>query len=451
MRDLLRDTAERASQYLESLQERPVQPSAQALSRIDALGGPLPEGPSDPAETLALLDEIGSPATVASAGPRYFGFVTGGSLPASLAANWLAGAWDQNAALSTSSPLAAQLESIVIPWLLDVLGLPAGSGASIVTGASMANFCCLVAARHALLAREGWNVEEDGLFGAPPITVIVGDEVHVSILKALSLAGFGRTRVIRVPVDGQGRMRADALPEIAGPTLVCLQIGNVNTGAMDPANEIFDRLEGSGAWVHVDGAFGLWATASPKLKHQVQGVERADSWATDGHKWLNVPYDSGIAFVRDPDHLKGAMSVGAAYLVIDDQRQPADYDPGFSRRARAVEIWAALRSLGRTGIAEMIERNCAQASRMADELADAGFEILNEVTLNQVLVSFGDDDTTQRVIAQVQRDGVLWAGGSTWQGRAAMRISVSNWSTTDADVDRSVEAICAAAEEVIPA
>lgn len=448
MEDLLRHAAERSERYLASLPERPVFPRPDALDRLSGLSGPLPDKPSDPADVLELLDEIGSPATVASAGPRYFGFVVGGVLPATLAANWLAGAWDQNAGSVVMSPVAAEVEAVAIDWLLDVLGLPVGSGVGFVTGATMANFSCLAAARHALLAREGWDVEADGLYGAPSIDVIVGDEVHTSLLKALAMLGFGRERVHRVAVDGQGRMRADALPEVDGPTLICTQAGNVNTGAIDPVGEICSAVQGTGVWVHVDGAFGLWAAASPKLAHQVTGVELADSWATDGHKWLNVPYDSGIAFVRDPQHLKSAMAVSAAYLMTSDERQPDEYTPDLSRRARGVEIWAALRSLGRRGLAEMIERNCAQAARFASELQAAGHEILNDVTLNQVLVAFGDDETTRRVIEGVQAAGTCWAGSTIWRGRTAMRISVSNWSTTDDDVTQSIAAIRQAARTV---
>jgi glutamate/tyrosine decarboxylase-like PLP-dependent enzyme len=444
---LLALAGERARRYLQDLDERPVAPSAATVERLNALGGPLPDGPSDPAAVFRLLDEIGSPATVASASGRYFGFVTGGSLPATLAANWLAGAWDQNAYATVMSPVAAALEEIALDWLVDVLGLPAGAGGAFVTGATMANFSCLAAARHAVLARAGWDVESQGLFGAPPVTVVVGDEVHVSLLKALGLLGFGRDRVVRVPVDGQGRMRADLFPALDGPSIVCLQAGNVSSGAFDPAEEICRIAHAAGAWVHVDGAFGLWAVAAPGRAHLARGVADADSWATDAHKWLNVPYDSGLAFVRHAEDLRAVMAVAAAYLLQGDRREAGQYTPECSRRARGVEVWAALRSLGRSGLADLIERCCRHATRFADGLRAAGYQILNEVVLNQVLVSFGDDETTRRVIAGIQSDGTCWCGGTVWHGRAAMRISVSSWATTTEDVDRSLAAMLRVARE----
>jgi glutamate/tyrosine decarboxylase-like PLP-dependent enzyme len=417
------------------------------MEYLAQLDEPLPEGPREPEQVLALLDELGSPATVASAGGRFFGFVTGGSLPATLAANWLAGAWDQNAGLTVMSPIAALVEKVTMRWLLDVLGLPAEAGAAFVTGATMANFTALAAARHEVLHRQGWDVESRGLFDAPPVTVVVGEEVHVSLLKALSMLGLGRERVVRVPVDGQGRLRADALPELSPSTIVCIQAGNVNTGAFDPAEEICRAAHAAGAWVHVDGAFGLWAAAAPRRAHLVAGFAEADSWATDGHKWLNVPYDSGLAFCRNGEHIRAAMSATAAYLITGDDREPDAYTPEMSRRARGVEIWAALRSLGRSGLADLIERNCRFAARFAAGLRAAGYQVLNQVDLNQVLVSFGDAETTRRVVAAVQKDGTSWCGGSVWQGQTAMRISVSSWATTEADVERSLAAILRVAEE----
>jgi glutamate/tyrosine decarboxylase-like PLP-dependent enzyme len=390
---------------------------------------------------LALLDDIGSPATVASAGGRYFGFVIGGSLPAALAANWLAGAWDQNAAMQVMSPVAAKLEEIVLAWMVDLLGLPAGSGAGFVTGTTMANFTALAAARSTLLRRAGWNVEEDGLFGAPPIHVVVGEEVHVSLLKALSMLGLGRSRVTRVAADAQGRMSPGALPALDDRTLVCIQAGNVNTGAFDPASEICARARDGRSWVHVDGAFGYWAAVSPQYAPLLAGADAADSWAIDCHKWLNVPYDSAVAVVRSAENLKTAMAMSAAYLTPGGGREPWHYAPEASRRARAVELWAAMRSLGRSGLKELIERNCQQAKMFADRLRSAGFTILNDVVLNQVLVSFGTDEETRRVIAALQAEGTCWCGGTQWQGRAAMRISVSSWATTNEDVERSLEAI----------
>jgi len=441
MRDLLNQTAEIAARYLESLDERSVAPTPEALARLEELNQPLQENPQDPADVLAMLDRIGSPATMAMAGRRYFGFVIGGSLPAALAANWLAGAWDQNPGLFAASPIGTVLEEVSLGWLLDVLKLPAGSAAAFVTGATVANFTALAAARHAVLERVGWDVEADGLFGAPPITVIVGGEAHPSLIKALGMLGMGRARVTRVPVDDQGRMLAGEIPPLAGPTILCMQAGNVNTGAFDPAAEICERAHASGAWVHVDGAFGLWAAASPRYAHLIEGVANADSWATDAHKWLNVPYDSGLAFVRDPAALKRAMSLTAAYLPQGEHREPSQYTPELSRRARGVEIWAALRSLGRTGLSELIERNCDLARHFSLELQKGGCEILNEVVLNQVLVSFGDAARTRQVIARVQQDGTCWCGPTEWQGRTAMRISVSSWATRVEDVDLSVAAI----------
>ena len=316
-----------------------------------------------------------------------------------------------------------------------------------MTGATMANFAALAAARHAVLARVGWNVEAQGLIGAPPIAVVVGAEVHPSLIKALGLLGLGRDRVLRVPVDGQGRMRADALPPLAGPTIVCIQAGNVNTGAFDPASEICRRAHSAGAWVHVDGAFGLWAAAAPARAHLAAGISGADSWATDAHKWLNVPYDSGLAFVRDPEALRAAMAVSAAYLPAGESRDPMDYTPEMSRRARGVEVWAALRSLGRAGLADLVERTCRHATRFADGLWAAGDQVLNDVVLNQVLVSFGDAETTKRVVAGIQADGTCWCGGTVWQGHVAMRISVSSWATTESDVERSLDAMLRVAAE----
>ncbi len=443
---LLDEAAHRASAYLGGLEQRPVYPPPDALAGLAAFDEPLPTHAPEMGETLALLDRAGSPATVASAGRRYFGFVIGGSLPETLAANWLAGAWDQNAGLAIASPVATKLESVALRWLVDVLGLPADAGGSFVTGATMANFSGLAAARHALLARAGWDVEGQGLFGAPPITVVVGDEVHVSLLKALNFLGLGRDRVVRVPVDGQGRMRADAFPTLSGPTIVCLQAGNVNTGAFDPAEELIQRAHAAGAWVHVDGAFGLWAAAAPERARLAAGFGQADSWATDAHKWLNVPYDSGLAFCRAPADLRAALSHSkAAYLFEREDREPMEFTPELSRRARGIEVWAALRALGRAGLADLIERCCRHATRFAEGLAAAGHTVLNDVELNQVLVAFGDADRTQRVIDAVQRDGTCWVGGTTWQGKAAMRISVSSWATTTEDVERSIEAIASAA------
>jgi glutamate/tyrosine decarboxylase-like PLP-dependent enzyme len=448
MEQLLQSVAVRAARYLDALHNRKVAPTSDSIHQLTRLDEAFPGGPSDPETVISLLDEIGSPATVATAGSRYFGFVIGGSLPAALAANWLAGAWDQNAGLAVLSPVAAKLEQIAMRWALDALRLPSSCGVGFVTCATQANFSGLAAARHALLARQGWDVERQGMFGAPPITVVVGDEVHVSVLKALMMLGLGRERVIRVPVDGQGRMRPDSLPPLDAQTILCIQVGNVNTGACDPADAIIPQAKAAGAWVHVDGAFGLWAAAAPARAHLVKGIEDADSWATDAHKWLNVPYDSGIVFVREAQHLFAAMAVNAAYLVQGETRDPVHYTPDFSRRARGVEVWAALRSLGREGLAGLFERTCGHAARFAQGLREAGYDVLNDVVLNQVLVSFGDAETTRRVIAAIQEDGTCWCGGTVWQGHTAMRISVSSWATTAEDVECSLDAIIRVAAAV---
>jgi glutamate/tyrosine decarboxylase-like PLP-dependent enzyme len=339
------------------------------------------------------------------------------------------------------SPAAASLEDAVLAWVRELLGLPAECGGALVTGATMANFAGLAAARHDLLERAGWDVENDGLFDAPPLTVVVGDEVHVSLIKALGMLGLGRKRVVRVPVDGQGRIRPAELPPLDGRTMVCIQAGNVNTGAFDPAREICRRARDAGSWVHVDGAFGLWGAASPQYRHLTEGFELADSWATDAHKWPNVGYDCGIALVRHPSALRAAMAVGAAYLAPGDLREPCHYTPEMSRRARGIELWAALQSLGRNGIAGLIERTCGYAQQFAEGLRKAGYEILNDVVINQVLVSFGSPETTRSVIERLQREGTCWCGGTEWQGRVAMRISVSSWATTAEDVEASLAAI----------
>lgn len=448
MKRLLNDAAARATRYLENLGDRRIGASPEAVAALSALTGPLPEGPSDPESVLAALDQYGSPATVASAGGRYFGFVTGGSLPAALAANWLASAWDQNVGLWVQSPAAAAFEEVAASWLRTIFGLPESCGVGFVTGATVANFTCLAAARHGILHCAGWNVEEQGLFGAPEVNVVVGDEVHASLLKALSLVGFGKARLTRVPADNQGRMKAELLPPMNDRTLVCIQAGNVNTGAFDPAREICRRAHAAGAWVHVDGAFGLWAAAAPKRAQLMDGVNQADSWAVDCHKWLNVPYDSGLAFVRDAESLRASMTLSGAYLQMSEKRNGFLYAPEASRRGRGIEVWAALKSLGRSGLPEMIERNCALAERFAAGLRAAGFTVLNEVVLNQVMVSFGSAEKTQKVIAEVQREGTCWCGGTQWQGHTAMRISVSNWQTTEEDVDRSLEAVVRIAESV---
>ncbi len=449
MNELLQDAAKRGIRYLNSLPERRVAPSPDAVQNLDRFLEPLPELPTDPEAVLALLDELGSPGTIASAGSRYFGFVTGGSLPAALAANWLAGAWDQNAGLVTTSPVAAKIEEVALTWLVDVLKLPKSTGGGFVTGATMANFTALAAARHAVLKRAGWDVTTRGLYGAPEVTVVIGDEAHSSVLKALNMLGLGTERVTRIPTDTQGRMRAEALPPLAGPAIVCLQAGNVNTGAFDPAEPLCRWAHNAGAWVHVDGAFGLWAAAAPDRAHLTAGIELADSWATDAHKWLNVPYDSGLVFSREPAHLQNAMATSGAYLDQGGDRVPYQFTPELSRRARGIEVWAALRTLGRRGLAELIEGNCRQAALFADGLQAAGYAVLNDVSLNQVLVSFGTPAVTRDVIDRLQAEGSTWCGGTVWQGHTAMRISVSSWATTEADVQESTAAILRVAGAVL--
>ena len=445
--DVLNLAAERARKYVRELAERRVGPSDSAVTALAELHEPFPPSPSDPSEVIARLDQIGSAATVATTGGRYFGFVNGGMVPAALAANWLAAAWNQNATLRVMSPIAAELEEVVLRWVCEALGLPPECAGGLVTGATMANFTALATARCALLARAGWDVTADGMFGAPPIEVVVGAEVHASILKALSLAGFGRKRVTIVEADGQGRMLADRLPRLSERTIVCIQAGNVNTGAFDPAAEICQAATEQGAWVHVDGAFGLWARMSRQYEHLTQGFEKADSWATDAHKWPNVGYDSGLAIVRDGTALRASMGIAAAYLEPGSRREPMHHSPEASRRARGVELWAALKSLGKSGLCALIERTCAHAQRFAHGLRQAGFEVLNDVVINQVLVSFGRPEITQEVIRRVQQDGTCWCGGTVWQGKTAMRISVSSWATTETDVEQSLQAIIRLANE----
>jgi glutamate/tyrosine decarboxylase-like PLP-dependent enzyme len=445
--ELFTEAANRAATYLRRIRQRSVAPSDAAVSALQHFAEPLPAEPSDPAAVLKQLDELGSPATVANAGGRFFGFVNGGSLPATLAANVLAAAWDQNAALRVMSPIAATLEDVAIGWIKEALGLPSEAAGSLVTGATVANLTCLLAARHALLARSGWDVEAQGLFGAPPFQVIVGEEVHASLRKAIAMSGLGRDRVIAVPTDTQGRMRADAFPKLTAPSLICIQAGNVNTGAFDPAHEICAFARDTGSWVHVDGAFGLWAAATPDRAYLMHGFNEADSWATDAHKWLNVPYDCGLAFVRNSAALYQALNLQAAYLTPGALRDPMQWTPESSRRARGIEVWAALKSLGRSGLAEMIERSCKHAQRFAEGLRAAGHTVLNDVVINQVLARFTDDDTTQSVIEAVQRDGTCWCGGTVWHGQRAMRISVSSWVTDEEDVEWSLDAILRAAKQ----
>jgi glutamate/tyrosine decarboxylase-like PLP-dependent enzyme len=445
--DVLNLAAEKARRYVRDISERRAGPAETAMAVLPGLHEPFPSSPSDPSDVIARLDQIGAATTVATTGGRYFGFVNGGIVPAALAANWLAAAWNQNASFRVMSPIAAELEEVVLRWVCEALALPPGCAGGLVTCATMANFTALVTARQALLARAGWDVTAEGMFGAPPIEVVVSAEGHASILKALGLAGFGRKRVTTVETDGQGRMCADKLPPLSERTVVCIQAGNVNTGAFDPAGEICEAAKEQGAWVHVDGAFGLWARISPKYEHLTQGFDQADSWATDAHKWPNVGYDSGLVLVRDGNVLRASMGITAAYLESGSRREPAHHTPETSRRARGVELWAALKSLGRSGLCALIERTCVHAQRFAHGLREGGFDVLNDVVINQVLVSFGRPEVTREVIRRVQEDGTCWCGGTVWQEKTAMRISVSSWATTEADVERSLQAIIRIANE----
>ena len=446
-RELLRRTAEIAADFLDTLDERPVWPPAGLDELRGTFCGPLTDERSDP---LVVVEELAAAAdrgTVAIPSGRYFGFVIGGSLPAALAVDWLTSTWDQNAGLVVAGPAAAVVEEVTGEWLKELFGLPSAASFAFVTGCQMAHVTCLAAARHAVLERAGWDVERDGLSGAPPIRVLVGGKRHVTVDRALRLLGLGTASTVLVAVDGQGRMRPDAVEAALaggeGPAVVCAQVGEVNTGAVDAMPEIAALSRASGAWLHVDGAFGLWAAASPELRRLVEGVSEADSWATDAHKWLNVPYDCGLAFVAHPDAHRAAMAMTAEYLVAgpDAARDPMDWTPEFSRRARGLTVYAALRSLGRSGVADLVERCCRHARRFADELGRLpGCEIVNEVVLNQVLLRFGDDETTHAVLEGVQRSGEAWMSGTTWNDRFAIRISVSNWRTSDDDVTRTVAA-----------
>jgi glutamate/tyrosine decarboxylase-like PLP-dependent enzyme len=455
----LGEAFDQALAYLDGLPARPVPARAGLAELRAALGGPLPERPLDPRDVVAELATAAEGGVVASGSGRYFGFVVGGATPAALAADWLTSAWDQNAGLYVLGPAASVVEEVAGAWLAELLGLPAGVSVGLVTGAQMANFTGLAIALREMLGRAGWDLPSAGLWGAPRVRVLAGQGRHGTIDRALRFLGVGAAAVEAVDADDQGRMRAAALGSAlergSGPAIVCAQLGNVNSGALDPVGEIAEVAHAHGAWVHVDGAFGMWAAASPRLRPLVAGVELADSWATDAHKWLNVPYDSGLVFCAHPDAHRAAMGIRAGYLILGsgEERDALDYNPDHSRRARGFPVYAAIRALGRQGVAELVERCCALAGRFAERLAAAdGVEVLNQVVLNQVLVRFlaadGDHDAhIRRVVERVQHDGTCWMSGTTWQGRAAMRISVSNWSTDEADVDRSVAAILRCAAE----
>lgn len=444
--ELLHDALDRSLAYLGGIADRRVAPDAEAVSALGQLDFELPQAGLPAPDVLGMLDTVGSPATVATNGPRYFGFVIGGVLPSAQAAAWLSQAWDQNGALNVMSPVGARLNAVALRWITGLLGLPDGTSGGFVTGATMANATCLAAARDAVLTRHGWDAAGQGLTGAPPVTVVVGAEVHTTVRKALGIVGLGRDRATVLPADGQGRISPAKLPDLTGPAIVCLQAGNVNTGASDPFGPLIEWARDAEAWIHVDGAFGLWAAASPDLCGQVTGIAGADSWATDCHKWLNTTYDCGVALVRDREKLQAAMEASASYLP-GAAAEGMGLTPQSSQRARGVEVWAALASLGRDGVAELVDRSCALARRFADGMRDAGFDALNDVVLNQVLVSFGPAERTDAVIAAVQDEGTCWCGPTTWHDVRAMRVSVSGWSTTEEDIDRSVAAVraCAAA------
>jgi glutamate/tyrosine decarboxylase-like PLP-dependent enzyme len=446
-RKILERVLEEATGFLDGLPGRRVAARTDVEGVATALRRPLPDEGAEPLEVIEELIAGAEPGVVAMPSGRFFGWVIGGVLPATLAADWLTSTWDQNAGLLASSPAAAGAEWVASEWLLDLLGLPANSAVGFVTGAMIANFTCLAAARHDVLRRAGWDVEGDGLHGAPPVTVIVGEERHETVDVALRFLGLGEQRSIVLPADDQGRMRLDALTDTLAqvgnnPLIVCLQAGNVHSGAFDPIAGAVDLAHHYGAWVHIDGAFGLWAAASAQHRHLVAGVERADSWASDAHKTLNVPYDSGLAIVAKAEVMYAAMGVHAAYLIQDERPDPFSTVPEFSRRARGFTVWAALRSLGRRGVAEMVERFCRHARRFAAGLAEMdGVRVVNDVVFTQVCVSFRTDEVTREVAARLLKDGTAWMTPSTWHGQAVLRISVSNWRTTDEDVDRTLAAV----------
>ncbi len=433
-----------ALDYMQTVLDRPVFPEAEAIINLAAFREKLPDQPVDPYRVLEKLHQFGSPATVAQTGGRYFGFVNGGIVPTALAAKWLVDAWDQNAGLYVMSPVVSVLEEVCEKWLVDLLDLPQNTAAGFVSGTSTASLCGLVAGRDYLLRKNGWDVSSRGLFGAPEIRVVLGAGAHSTVYKALSILGLGKDRLIQVPTDEQGRMRADLLPELDSNTLLILQAGNVNSGAFDPFVEICSKARAADAWVHIDGAFGLWAAASPRLKHLTAGIELADSWSVDAHKTLNAPYDSGLILCRHRDALTQALHMTGSYIIYSENRDGMLYSPDMSRRARAVELWATLMALGRFGVAALIEELQQKAVYFADCLRQAGFTVLNEVCFNQVLVSSGDSAQTKELLKLIQASGECWCGGASWHGNDVIRISVCSYRTTRQDIDRSVQAFVAA-------
>ncbi len=444
--EMLEKVLRQACSYIKGLNERAVFPADDAVEALAVFDEPMPEDPADATAVLDLLHEKGAPATVAQTGGRYFGFVTGGALPVAVAARWLSDVWDQNGALYVMSPVISALESVCEKWLVDLLRLPDGTAAGFVSGTSVANLCGLAAARDALLARMDWDVKKQGLFGAPAVKIVLGEQAHASVFKALSILGFGKDGIETVPVDGQGRMAVEKLPGLDRHTIVVAQAGNVNSGAFDPLDAICDRARAAGAWVHVDGAFGLWAAASGRTRPLVQGVQAADSWAADAHKTLNAPYDCGIVFCRSRDALARAMQAGGVYLPTGEKRDGMMYAPEMSRSARVVPLWALLKFLGRSGVARLVEDLCDRAVYFAAQLRRQGFSILNDVFFNQVLVACDAPALTVATLENIQRSGECWCGGTTWHGEPAIRVSVCCRETTEPDIDRSVKAFVQARE-----
>ena len=449
MKELFEQIKTYAYDYVDKVRNRSVFPTEKAINHLDVFYEPLPEEPCDSSEILRLLHEYGSPATVAQTGGRYFGFVNGGVLPAAVAAKWLSDVWDQNSALYAMSPVVSQLEAICEEWLISLFGLPADTVAGFVSGSSTATICGLAAGRNEILTRLDWDVSSKGLFGAPPVRIVLGEQAHSSVFKALSLLGFGEGQFERVPVDGQGRLRVDLLPELNSQTIVIVQAGNVNSGAFDPIDEICDRAVQEGAWVHVDGAFGLWAAASSSKKNLVKGIEKADSWAVDAHKTLNAPYDCGIILCGNRKAFASAMQASGAYIQYSEKRDGMLYTPEMSGRARAVELWAALKSLGRTGAGDLVDKLCDNARQFAEQLHEQEFNILNDVVFNQILVSCDTHEQTNATLKNIQKSGECWCGGSVWNGEPVIRISVCSWATTASDINRSVAAFVNARTEAL--
>ncbi|MCL1810364.1 MAG: aminotransferase class V-fold PLP-dependent enzyme [Clostridiales bacterium] len=424
-----------AYDYMDKAKTMDVFPSRDSLAMLDDLSEPMPGSPCQPEEILRLLHETGSRNTVAQTGGRYFGFVNGSATPVALAAKWLADVWDQNTALYVISPIAAKLEDLCEKWLAELFGLPSGTAAGFVSGSSTAIICGLAAARNELLQRQGWNVTEKGLFGAPQIRVVVGEQAHSSVWKALSLLGIGKENAASAPVDRQGRIRMDALPHIDGSTLLIVQAGNVNGGAFDPIDDLCCTASKAGAWVHVDGAFGLWAAACENKRHLTMGIEKADSWSVDAHKTLNAPYDCGIVLCKNRQALTNAMQSAGSYLQYSESRDGMLYTPEMSRRARSVELWATLKYLGKSGIDELVNHLCAMTERFAEGLVKNGFVVENEVVFNQIVTRCSNPDGTAGLLEKIQASGKCWCGGTVWNGEPAIRISVCSWQTTAKDID----------------